>query len=131
MGTTFISAVQEAHEGAGMAGESASDSIGNVRHRTSSGSGSCSTVYGTEKRKVPDAVVTMSVPGIPKRGRFTRPPATAGWLRGVATKGRGNSTQAWAGGRGVNRGRQGRHRGQRGQYGPWANKGRGDFGRRW
>ncbi len=55
----------------------------------------------------------------------------AGWLRGVATKGRGNSAQAWAGGRGLNRGRHGRHSGQRGQYGTWANKGRGDFGRKW
>jgi hypothetical protein len=124
-------AVQEAHEGTGVAGESASDCSGNVRHRTSSGSGSCSTVYGAEKRRVQDAVVTMSVPGIPKRGRFTRPPTTAGWLRGVATKGRGNSAQAWAGGRGLNRGRHGRHRGQRGQYGSWVNKGRGDFGRKW
>jgi hypothetical protein len=124
-------AVQEAQEGAGLVGESASDSMGSVHPMSGSGSGSCSTAYGTEKRRAPDTVVTMSVPTTTKHGRYTRPPATAGWLRGVATKGHGDSAQAWTGGRGVNRGRPGRFRGQHGQYGHCANKGRGAFGRRW
>ncbi len=126
-------AVQEAHEGTAMAGGSASDCSDNVRRRTSSGSGSCNTVLGMGKKRVPDAVVTLTAPGYPKRGRFSRPPATAGWLRGVATKGRGNSAQNLDGGRGrsLNRGRRGRPRGQRGHYGFGVNKGRGYFGRKW
>ncbi len=122
-------AVHEAHEGAGLVGESASASTGSFH--TVSGSGSRGTAYGTEKRRVPDAVVTMSVPTTTKRGRYARPPATAGWLRGLATNGRGDRAQAWVVWRGGNRGRPGRFRGQRGQYGHWANRGRGAFGRRW
>jgi hypothetical protein len=126
-------AVQEAHDGTAIAGGSASDCGDNGRRMNSSGSGSCSTVVGTGKKRVPDAVVTLTAPGFPKRGRLSRPPITAGWLRGVSTKGRGNSTPNPDGGRGrsLNRGRHGRHRGQRGHYSLGANKGRGYFGRKW
>jgi hypothetical protein len=72
-------AVQEAHEGADVEGESASVSSGTGHTMPGSGSGSRSSAYGTEKRRTPDAVVTMSIPGTTKRGRYTRPPATAGW----------------------------------------------------
>jgi hypothetical protein len=127
-------AVQEAHEGAGMAGESASVSGGIGHLMSGSGSGSHSTAYGTEKRRTPDAVVTMLMPETTKRGCYTRPPATAGWLCGVATRVHGASAKSWIGGRGASRGWPGSargHHGQCGHYGHWANKGRGTSGRRW
>jgi hypothetical protein len=127
-------AVQEAHEGADMEGESASVSSGTGHLMPGSGSGSRSSSYGTEKRRTPDAVVTMSIPETPKRGRYARPPATAGWLCGVSSRVHGASVNPFFGIRGANRGRTGSargHSGQRGQYGHWAKKGRGPHGRRW
>jgi hypothetical protein len=122
-------AVCEAHDGMSLVGESASVSTGSG-HAVSN-SGSRGTANGSEKRRVPDAVVTMPVLTLTKCGRYTRPPVTAGWLRGLATSVRGDRAQAWVGWRGGNRGQPGRSRGHRGQHGHWANRGRGVFGRRW
>jgi hypothetical protein len=76
-------AVCDAHEGESMVGESASGSTGSGH--AGSGSGSRSSANGSEKRRVPDAVVNVPGPPLPKRGRYTRRPVTAGWLRGEAT----------------------------------------------
>jgi hypothetical protein len=118
----LVMLVYEAHEGTSLVGESASVSTGSGH--AVSGSRSRGMANGTEKRRVPDAVITMPMPTTTKRGRYAQPPATAGWLRGLATNVRGDRAQAWVGWRGGNRG-------QRGQHGHWANRGRGAFGCRW
>jgi hypothetical protein len=47
--------------------------------------GSVARSTGSGKRKFPDAVVTDKRSGTYKRGRGTRAPVAAGWLRGVST----------------------------------------------
>jgi hypothetical protein len=122
-------AVQEAHEGADVEGESASVSSGTGHQMPGSGSGSRGSTYGSEKRRTPDAVVT--IPETSKRGRYTRPPATAGWLCGVSSRVHGATANSNSGIRSAYRGRTGSARGHRGQCGHWAKKGRGFHGRRW
>jgi hypothetical protein len=68
------------------------------------GSGSCSSANGSEKRRVPDAVVTVPGPPLPKRGRLARSPAVAGWLRGEANSVRGVRAQGEVGWKGGHRG---------------------------
>ncbi len=120
-------AVQEAHECSDEEGVSASHTSGSGRQMPVSGSGSSSSAYGSGKRRTPDAVVT--IPETPKRGRYTRSAATAGWLCGVSSRGHGASANS--GNRGANRDRARSARGYRGQGGHWAKKGRGFHGRRW
>jgi hypothetical protein len=126
-------AVQEAHDGADAEGDSASLAGGTGRRFQCSGSGSGShgSSFASEKRRIPDAVVTLPTPVTPKRGRYTRPPVAAGWLRGVSSRGHGASANSYSRGMGVGRGRSGGAHGHRGQIGHWPKRGRSSYGRRW
>jgi hypothetical protein len=91
----------------------------------SAGSGTHST--GSGRRKFPDAVVTEQRSGIYKRGRGSRAPVAAGWLRGVSTATHDSDERK--------RDRHGnpsaRGVGWRGQRGSWLRSGRSRSGRRW
>jgi hypothetical protein len=94
----------------------AGSSPGSVTHSTGSG-----------KRKFPDAVVTDQWSGPYKRGRGSRAPVAAGWLRGVSSVIRDSGKrkrdcQGNLSARGV---------GWRDRRGSWLRSGRSRSGRRW
>jgi hypothetical protein len=93
-------AVIEAHEGDRE--DTASVSIGLELGRASSGSGSLAhSTVSDQKKRIPDAVITIQRPEASKRGCQVAPPATADWLRGVAS-GRASGNRVisdWQGGK--------------------------------